>query len=45
MVDNIPAEIAIPLAIVLWAIVAIQWRRDVIRRRKAKRRETYIEPK
>lgn len=45
MIDNIPAEIGIPIAIALWALVAIQWRREVIRRRKAKRRETYTEPK
>jgi len=37
MVDNIPPEIAIPLAIVLWAWVAIVWRRDVIKARREHR--------
>ena len=37
MVDNIPPEIAIPLAIVLWLAVAIMYRRDVIKERKRKR--------
>jgi hypothetical protein len=37
MVDNIPPEIAIPLAVILWLAVAIVYRRDVIKRRKAER--------
>lgn len=37
MNDNIPPEIGIPLAIILWAVVLVQWRRDVIKRRKAER--------
>ena len=36
--DYIAPELAIPMAIVLWSIVAIIWRRDVIRRRKETRR-------
>ena len=35
--DNIPAEVAIPLAIVLWTWLAIIWRRDVIKSRREHR--------
>ena len=38
MYDYMPPEIGIPLAIILWAIVLIQWRRDVVKRRNAERR-------
>lgn len=37
MVDNIPLEVSIPLAIVLWLTWAILYRRDVIKERKRKR--------
>lgn len=37
--DYIDPAVGVPLAIILWAVVLIQWRRDIVKRRKAERLE------